>query len=51
MWYNYWRRDTAQKRWPLINAPELVERVIEGVKFENGKEVKTNKKKQRKVAA
>lgn len=41
----------AEKRWRKINAPELVEKVIEGVKFENGKEVITKKKKQRKVAA
>ena len=41
----------AQKRWRRINAPHLLENVIEGVKFENGKEVKTKNKKRRKVAA
>ncbi|MBD3169532.1 MAG: hypothetical protein GF307_08620 [candidate division Zixibacteria bacterium] len=41
----------AQKRWRRINAPELVEMVINKVEFEDGKEVKTKNKKQRKVAA
>ncbi len=41
----------AEKRWRRINAPELVEKVIERVKFEDGKEVKSKNKKQRKVAA
>jgi len=39
----------AQKRWRKINAPELINDVIQGVKFENGIKAKT--KKQRKVAA
>ena len=47
--------DNAQKRWRRINAPELVEKVIRGVKFENGEEVKTKDKRtksiNRKVAA
>jgi putative transposase len=41
----------AQKRWRRINCPELVEKVIEEIKFEDGKEVKSRNKKQRKVAA
>jgi putative transposase len=41
----------AQKQWRRINAPHLLEKVIEGVKFENGKEVKTKNKRRRKVAA
>jgi transposase-like protein len=41
----------AQKRWRKINAPELVEKVIRGVKFEDGKEVITKPRKTRKVAA
>ena len=45
----------SQKRWRCINAPELVEKVIRGVKFENGEEVKmkdkTCKKINRKAAA
>jgi len=41
----------AQKRWRRINCPELVEKVIEGVQFEDGKEAKPKSKKQRKVAA
>ena len=42
---------TAEKRWRRINAPELVQKVVQGIKFENGKEVKTKKRNQRKVAA
>jgi len=41
----------AQKRWRRINAPEVVQKVIEGVKFENGIEVKSEKKKRETVAA
>jgi len=41
----------AQKRWRRINGPNFLEKVIEGVKFENGKEVKTKNKKHRKAAA
>lgn len=41
----------AQKRWRKINAPELIEKVIQGVKFEDGKEVTTEPKKTRKAAA
>jgi transposase-like protein len=41
----------AQKRWRRINAPELVEKVIEGINFEDGKEINSRNKKQRKVAA
>lgn len=39
----------AQKRWRKINAPELINDVIAGVKFENGIKIKSRKK--RKVAA
>lgn len=39
----------AQKRWRKINAPELIDDVIQGVKFKNGIKVKT--KKQKKAAA
>jgi putative transposase len=41
----------AQRRWRRINAPEMVQKVIDGVKFENGKEIKIINKKQRKAAA
>jgi len=41
----------AQIRWRKINAPELVEKVIQGVKFEDGKEVITKPRKIRKAAA
>jgi transposase-like protein len=50
----------AQKRWRSINAPEMVQKVIEGAKFKDGieisygsvgKEVKTEKKKRDMVAA
>jgi putative transposase len=41
----------AQIRWRKINAPELVEKVIQGVKFEDGKEVITKPRKIRKTAA
>jgi putative transposase len=41
----------AQKRWRKINAPELIEKVIQGIKFEDGKEVTTKPRKIRKVAA
>jgi hypothetical protein len=47
--------DNAQKRWRRINAPELVEKVIQGAIFENGEEVKIknniNRKIRQKVAA
>jgi putative transposase len=35
----------AQKRWRKINAPELIEDVIAGVKFENGIKIKSKKHK------
>lgn len=41
----------AQSRWRKINAPELVEKVLNGVKFEDGQEVKITKKSSRKAAA
>lgn len=41
----------AQSRWRRINAPGLVEKVLQGVKFEDGQEVKTTKKSSRKDAA
>jgi len=50
----------AQKRWRSINAPEMVQKVIEGVKFKDGieiscgsvgKEVKVQRKKREMVAA
>ena len=44
----------AQKRWRSINAPEMVPRVIEGVKFKDGieiKEIKIQRKKREMVAA
>jgi len=42
----------AQKRWRRLNAPELVAKVICGIKYENGQEVKTTTgKKRRKVSA
>jgi len=44
----------AQKRWRSINAPEMVQKVIGGVKFKDGielKEIKTEKKKCEMVAA
>ena len=50
----------AQKRWRSINAPEMVQKVIGGVKFKDGievsygsvgKEIKTEKKKREMVAA
>ena len=41
----------AQARWRKINAPELIEKVIQGVKFEDGKELKTKHRKTRKAAA
>jgi len=41
----------AQKRWRKINAPELIEKVIQGIKFEDGKEVTTKPRKIRKAAA
>ena len=41
----------AQARWRKINAPELIEKVIQAVKFEDGKEVKTKQSKTRKAAA
>lgn len=41
----------AQSRWRRINAPELVEKVLSGVKFEDGQEVKLTKKSSRKDAA
>lgn len=41
----------AQSRWRRINAPELVEKVLNGVKFEDGQEIKITKKRSRKDAA
>ena len=41
----------AQKRWRRINAPEMVQKIIDGDKFENGIEVKPEKKKREMVAA
>lgn len=41
----------AQIRWRRIDSPELVEKVISGIVFEDGKEAKSKNKKQRKVAA
>lgn len=41
----------AQKRWRRINAPEMVQKVIDGLKFEDGLEVKIEKKKREMVAA
>ena len=44
----------AQKRWRSINAPEMVQEVIDGVKFKDGievKEVKIQRKKREIVAA
>jgi transposase-like protein len=41
----------AQKRWRRINAPEMVQKVIDGVKFKDGLEVKIEKKKREMVAA
>jgi transposase-like protein len=41
----------AQKRWRRINAPQMVQKVIERIKFENGLEVKIEKKKREKAAA
>jgi len=44
----------AQKRWRSINAPEMVQKVIEGVKFKDGievKEVKVQRRKRERVAA
>jgi len=44
----------AQQRWRCINAPEMVQKVIGGVKFKDGievKEHKTEKKKREMVAA
>jgi transposase-like protein len=44
----------AQKRWRSINAPEMVQEVIDGVKFKDGievKEVKIQRKKREMVAA
>jgi len=41
----------AQSRWHRINAPELVEKVLNGVKFEDGQEVRLTKKSSRKAAA
>jgi transposase-like protein len=40
----------AQKRWRKINAPELVNDVIQRIKFENGIKVITKTKKQRKMS-
>ena len=39
----------AQKRWRRINAPELVEKIIQGAIFENGVEVKLENNKNRKI--
>ncbi|NLI14764.1 MAG: IS256 family transposase [candidate division Zixibacteria bacterium] len=44
----------AQKRWRSINAPEMIQKVIDGVKFKDGvevKEVKQRKTKREMVAA
>ena len=41
----------AQLRWRKINSPELIEKVIQGVKFEDGQEVKSKQSKVRKAAA
>jgi transposase-like protein len=41
----------AQLRWRKINSPELIEKVIQGVKFEDGQEVKRKQNKIRKAAA
>jgi transposase-like protein len=41
----------AQKRWRCINAPEMVQNVIEGAKFKDGIEIKVGKKKREMVAA
>ncbi len=41
----------AQKRWRRLNAPELVAKVIRGVRYENGQETTTTKKSRKKVAA
>jgi transposase-like protein len=41
----------AQKRWRKINTPELVEKVLQGTKFEDGKKVTTKPRKIRKAAA
>jgi hypothetical protein len=45
------RTARAQKRWRRINAPQMVQKVIERIKFENGLEVKIEKKKREKAAA
>jgi putative transposase len=45
----------AQRRWRRINAPELIAKVIEGIKYDDGEEVKAKgtaqRKNKRKVAA
>jgi transposase-like protein len=41
----------AQQRWRSINAPEMVQKVIEGSQFKDGIEVKVGKKKREKAAA
>jgi transposase-like protein len=41
----------AQQRWRSINAPEMVQKVIEGYKFKDGIEIKAGKKKREKAAA
>jgi putative transposase len=41
----------AQQRWRRLNAPELVAKVLDGVKYENGTEITTKKKNKKKVAA
>jgi transposase-like protein len=41
----------AQTRWRRINAPELIEKVLNGVKFEDGQEVVRKIRKSRKAAA
>lgn len=41
----------AQQHWRRLNAPQLIVKVLEGVTFENGIEVKTKKRLTRKSAA
>ena len=41
----------AQHRWHKISAPELMQKVIQGVKFEDGQEVIIKQRKSRKAAA
>jgi transposase-like protein len=43
--------ENAQTRWRRVNAPDMLEKVIQGVKFKDGREIEEQKSTNRKAAA